>query len=61
VEILMDWQGSAARVLNLVPKQSQVLIFDAGGSLVFRGAGALTEAERARFFVALDAALGRES
>lgn len=61
VEILMDWQGSAARVLNLVPKQSQVLIFNASGSVVFRGAGSLTDAERTQFFAALDAAVGRES
>ena len=61
VEILMDWQGSAARVLRLVPRQSQVLLFDAGGSLVFRGAGALTTDERSKFFAALDAAVGRDS
>lgn len=61
IEILMDWEGSTARALKLHPKQSQVLVFDAAGSELFRSSGTLSDAERSRFFAVLERALGRES
>jgi predicted transcriptional regulator len=54
IEILIDWSGEIAKVFGFQPEQSNVLIVDRRGKVVFRKSGALDPQERDRFFNTLD-------
>jgi predicted transcriptional regulator len=54
IEILIDWSGEIAQALGLVPEQSNVLIVDRRGRVVFRKSGALDPKDTDRFFATLD-------
>jgi len=54
IEILIDWSGEIAKVFGFQPEQSNVLIVDRRGKVVFRKSGALDLQERDRFFSTLD-------
>lgn len=57
IEILLDWSGEIARALGLAAEQSNVLILDRAGRVVFRSSGALGPEGRSEFFAALDRAV----
>lgn len=58
IEILIDWSGEIAKVFGFRAEQSNVLIVDRRGKVVFRKSGALGPQDRDQFFATLDRAVG---